>query len=96
MSAPVPIDLDRFAGMIAGGAEFLRVWMRPDGATACFLNPVPVGADPALFGAAMTDVVRTAARTYAAAVDIAEGEAEARIWQGLDAARITIPSEKDD
>lgn len=93
MTKPVPMTLDRFAGMIEGATEFLRVWMRPDGASASFLNPVPVGADPALFGAVMTDVIRNAARTYAQAVNIDEEEALARIWQGLDAARMAQPDD---
>ena len=48
---PVPLDLTRHAHMIEGAREFLRMWVRPDGLTTCFVNPVPLGPDPAAFGA---------------------------------------------
>jgi hypothetical protein len=84
---PVPIDLNAHLAMINGAREFLRVWMRPDGATASFINPVPIGADPAAFGAALVDCIRQGARTYAKAVNIDEEEALGRIWQGVEAER---------
>lgn len=84
---PVPINLDRYAGMIGGSAEFLRVWARKDGPVTCFVNPVPIGPDPFAFGLAMVDCIRHAARAYARAVNIDEDEALARIWEGLDAER---------
>jgi hypothetical protein len=84
---PVPLDLTRHAALIEGAREFLRVWMRPDGVSATFVNPVPVGADPAGFGAALVDCIRQAARSYARAVNIDETDALARIWQGVDAER---------
>ena len=85
---PVPMNLDRFAGMIGGAHEFLRVWAKPDGGpVTCFVNPAPIGADPFAFGIAMVDCVRHAAKAYAKAVNIDEEEALARIWEGLDAER---------
>ena len=84
---PVPMNLDSYAGMIGGAREFLRVWAREDGPMTCFVNPVPIGADPFAFGIAMVDCVRHAAKAYARAVNIDEAEALARIWEGLDAER---------
>ena len=63
---PIPIDLVPFAETLGDGREFLRVWAK-HGGTLCFVNPRPLGADPALFGIAMVDVVRNAASTYAKA-----------------------------
>ena len=87
MSKPVPINLVPHASLIEGAREFLRVWAKEDGPVTCFINPVPLGADPFAFGMALVDVVRHGARAYARAVGISEGEAEARIWEGLDAER---------
>ena len=86
---PIPLDLTRHTALIEGAREFVRLWVRPDGMTASFINPVPIGPDPASFGAALVDCVRQAAKTYARAVNIDEGEALKRIWQGLDAERET-------
>jgi hypothetical protein len=91
MNRPVPMNLDRFALMIEGAAEFLRLWVRPDGASACFVNPRPLGPDPALFGAMLVDAARQAAKAYAQAVDIDEEEALARIWAGVDTERGAAP-----
>ncbi|WP_294212193.1 DUF5076 domain-containing protein [uncultured Sphingomonas sp.] len=84
---PVPMNLDRYADMIGGSAEFLRVWAKQDGPVTCFVNPVPIGPDPFAFGLAIVDCVRHAARAYARAVNIDEEAALARIWEGLDAER---------
>ncbi len=84
---PIPMNLDRYAELIGGSAEFLRVWAKADGPVTCFVNPVPIGPDPFAFGLAMVDCVRHAARAYARAVNIDEAEALARIWEGLDAER---------
>ena len=84
---PIPIDLVPFAGMIEGAREFLRVWAKPDGPVTCFMNPVPIGADPAGYGIALVDCVRHGANAYARALNISYDEALARIWQGLDAER---------
>lgn len=91
MTKPVPMNLDRFASMIEGSTEFLRVWTRPDGASACFVNPVPLGPDPIAFGQAVVDTVRQAAKAYARAVNIDEDEALARIWAGVDDERASTP-----
>ena len=84
---PIPIDLVPFSEMLGGSREFLRVWARQEGPVSVFVNPRPVGADPALFGIAMVDCVRHAALAYANATGLSEKEALARIWQGLDAER---------
>lgn len=84
---PVPIDLTPYAQNLPGAREFLRLWATPAGATFTFINPVPIGADPAGFGAALVDAVHQAAKVYAQAVKIDEAEALARIWQGVDAER---------
>jgi hypothetical protein len=84
---PVPLDLTRHAHLIEGAREFLRMWARPDGLTTCFVNPVPLGPDPAAFGAVLVDAVRRGAKAYARAVNIDEAEALARIWESFDAER---------
>ena len=66
---PIPIDLVPFAGMIEGAREFLRVWAKPDGPVTCFMNPVPIGADPAGYGIALVDCVRHGANAYARALN---------------------------
>ena len=86
-SKPIPIDLQPYAHMIEDSREFLRVWASKGGPVTCFINPVPVGPDPAAFGVAMVDCIRHAAKTYARAINISEAEALARIWEGLDAER---------
>lgn len=86
-SKPIPIDLQSYTHMIADSREFLRVWAQKDGPVTCFINPVPVGPDPAAFGIAMVDCIRHAAKTYQRATGVSEAEALARIWEGLDAER---------
>ncbi len=86
-SKPIPIDLTRYAGMIGGAREFLRVWAADEGPVTCFINPVPLGPDPFAFGMALVDCVRNGAKAYAKAVNIPEAEALARIWEGLDTER---------
>ena len=87
MSKPVAINLVPHAAMLDGAGEFLRLWAKPDGPVTCFVNPVQLGADPALFGMALVDAVRHGARAWARAVNVPVEEAEARIWEGLDAER---------
>lgn len=87
MKKPVPIDLTRHADLVQGSNEFLRMWMRPDGPVTCFINPAALAPDPFAFGIALVDAVRNGARAWARAVDISEADAEARIWEGLDAER---------
>lgn len=84
---PVPIDLTQHRHLVEGSREFLRMWAREDGPVTCFINPVPVGADPFGFGIALVDAVRHGARAYAQALGIPQAEAEARIWEGFDAER---------
>ena len=101
-SKPVPMNLNRYAELIGGAREFLRVWAKDEGPVTCFVNPAAIGADPFLFGMAMVDCVRHAAKAYARAVNVDEEEALARIWEGLDAERdapttdpISITAKKD-
>ena len=84
---PIPIDLVPYANMIGDAREFLRVWAKPNGPVTCFINPVPIGADPFVFGMALVDCVRNGAKTYAQATGVSELEALERIWQGVDAER---------
>jgi hypothetical protein len=84
---PVPIDLIRYADMLGDSREFLRVWAKEGGPVTCFINPVPVGGDPMAFGIALVDCIRHGAKTWARATGISEAEAEARIWEGVDAER---------
>lgn len=90
---PVPIDLVAYAGLLDDSREFLRVWTKDD-ATLSFVNPRPLGADPALFGIAMVDVIRNAAATYAKATGVPQDQALDRIWMGLDAER-GAPAEEE-
>ena len=84
---PIPIDLAPFAGMLDDAREFLRVWAKQDGPVSVFVNPRPIGPDPAAFGAALVDCVRHAAMAYAKVTALSEEEALARIWEGIDAER---------
>lgn len=88
MNKPVPINLTSKADLLQGSKEFLRMWY--DGnRVLCFLNPAQLEADPMALGVALVDAVRHGARAWAHAVNISEAEAEARIWEGLDAERAT-------
>lgn len=84
---PIPIDLVPYADLLGDSREFLRVWAKEDGPVTCFINPVPIGADPFAFGMALVDCVRHGAKTYAQATGVSEMEALERIWQGVDAER---------
>lgn len=92
MSKPVPINLVPHAALIDGAREFLRGWAKDDGPITCFINPVPIGADPFVFGTALVDIVRQGARAWAQATGIPVADAEARIWEGLDAERVSAAS----
>jgi hypothetical protein len=80
------IDVSGF-GFLDGSAEFARLWAEPQGPMTCIIEPRALGADPFLFGMAMVDAIGHGAKAYAHALGIAEDEALARIWQGLDAER---------
>lgn len=87
MSKPVPIDLSKHGHLVQDAREFLRMWAKQDGPVTCFINPAALAPDPFAFGMALVDAVRNGARAWARAVSISEAEAEARIWEGLDAER---------
>jgi hypothetical protein len=89
---PIPIDLVPFADLLGDGREFLRVWAKGS-STLSFVNPRPIGPDPAMFGTAMVDIARNAAATYAKATGISESEALDRIWEGFDAERNAAPDD---
>lgn len=104
MSKPVPINLVPHAALLEDGREFLRMWAKEDGPVTCFINPAALGADPFLFGMALADAVKNAARAWAQAVNVPLDHAEERIWQGLDAERAnptdtprdpTVPEDDD-
>ncbi|MGN6820052.1 MAG: DUF5076 domain-containing protein [Sphingomonas sp.] len=89
---PIPIDLVPFADVLGGGREFLRAWTKGDN-TLSFVNPRPIGPDPAMFGLALVDIARDAAASYAKAIGIAEQEALERIWKGMDLERGAAPDD---
>ena len=84
---PVPIDLVPYSDMLGDSREFLRVWAKDNGPVTCFINPVPIGADPFAFGMALVDCIRHGATTYAQTTGVPELEALQRIWEGVDADR---------
>ena len=83
---PGAIDLSGL-GFLADATEFARLWNEPGGSLTAIIDPRGLGADPALFGLALVDAARHAAKAYAQAVNIPEDEAMARIWEGFDAER---------
>jgi len=89
---PIPIDLVDYAEMLGNSREFLRVWTKGN-STLTFVNPRPIGPDPAIFGIAIVDVIRNAAATYAKATGTSEEKALERIWAGLDAERHAAPDD---
>lgn len=72
---------------LGASQEFARLWAEPDGPMTALINPHHLGGDPFLFGMATVDAIRHAARAWAAAVNIPEEEALARIYEGFDAER---------
>ena len=93
MSAPKPPASNPGAIDIAGmdfldrSREFARLWAEKDGPMTAVIEPRHLGADPFLFGIAMVDTVRHAARAYAHAVNIGEQDALDRVFEGFDAER---------
>jgi hypothetical protein len=86
-SALAELDVSGCGELLKGSREFLRMWASDSGPVTCLINPQPIGADPFALGIALTDCVRHGAKAYTHATGIAESEAEARIWAGLDAER---------
>ena len=82
-----PIDLSECEPLLDGASEFLRMWTRPGSPVTCFIDPVPIGADPAGFGLALMDCVRHGAKAYAQALGISEEETLERILEGFDVER---------
>ncbi len=68
--------------------EFARLWHEPEGPFTCLIEPRNLSPDPFVFGMAMIDTIRHAARAYAQAVGISEDQALERIYEGFDAERI--------
>lgn len=83
---PGAISVDEY-DFLDKSAEFARLWAEPDGPMTALIEPRNLGADPFLFGMAMVDTIRHAARAYAHAVNIGEEDALARILEGFDAER---------
>jgi hypothetical protein len=71
---------------IQSSVEVVRMWVQHEGPGTFVINPDRL-EDPEMFGMMMTDCVRHAARAFAIALNITEGEALDRIWCGLDAER---------
>ncbi|APG61903.1 hypothetical protein LPB140_02640 [Sphingorhabdus lutea] len=84
---PIPIDLVPHADIIQDSKEFLRMWVKNDGASICFINPIPIGPNPSAFGTMMVDAIRHAAKTYVRATGISQEEALNHIWQAMDKER---------
>ncbi len=78
---------DRAGGEVLTPREFLRMWAHEDGPLTCVIEPAALGADPFLFGMAMVDAIRHAAKAYAQAVNVSEEHALERIFEGFDAER---------
>ena len=57
------------------------------GGVLCFIQPHALAPDPFVFGMAVVDAVRHAARAWAQAVNVSEEDALARIYEGFDAER---------
>ena len=81
------IDLTDFEAMIEGSGEFLRAWHSSESGACFFVQPENLEADPFIFGMAMVDMARHAARAWSQAVNVTEGDALARILEGFDAER---------
>jgi hypothetical protein len=75
--------------------EFARLWIDPDGPSTYLIEPRHLGADPFVFGMAMVDTIRHAARAYAAAVNVSEEHALERIYEGFDAERAKNTTDLD-
>jgi hypothetical protein len=86
-AAPLALDVSEHARLLSGAQEFMRVWAATGGPVTCFIDPMPIGGDPAGFGIALVDCARHGAMAYARAVGISEEQALARIWEGFDAER---------
>jgi hypothetical protein len=80
------IDVAAF-DFLDGSSEFARLWAEPEGPMTCIIEPRALGPDPFLFGMALVDAVQHGAKAYAHATGVSEGDALARIWEGLDAER---------
>lgn len=78
--------------MLDGADEFLRMWSKPGSGVACVIEPRALAPDPFLFGMAMVDAIRHAARAWSQVVDVGEEDALARIFEGFDAERGTPTS----
>ena len=87
MTEPKSLDLSGCEPLLEGASEFLRMWTGPGRPVTCFIDPVPVGADPFGFGLALMDCVGHGANAYAQALGIPVEEAFARILEGFDAER---------
>ena len=83
------LDVSDQAQLLSGSQEFMRVWAAADGPVTCFIDPRPIGPDPAALGIALVDCARHGAIAYAHAAGISEQAAYARIWEGFDAERLS-------
>jgi hypothetical protein len=68
---------------LAKSVEVARLWVENGGPGTFIIDPDRLQS-PEMFGMMMTDCVRHAARAYASASGMTEGEALERIWTGLD------------
>lgn len=66
--------------------EVARLWVENNGPATCLIQPERL-SEPEMFGMLMVDAIRHAAVAFAQCQGIAEDQALARIWAGLDAER---------
>jgi hypothetical protein len=83
---PGEIDVSGFSGL-EGAKEFLRLWKPDKGGALCFVQPRNLEPDPFIFGMAMVDAIKHAARAGSQAVNVSEEEALKLIYEGFDAER---------
>ncbi|MFN2099551.1 DUF5076 domain-containing protein [Altererythrobacter sp. MF3-039] len=80
------IDVSSF-DFLANASEFARLWNEEGEGLTAIIEPRGLAPDPFVFGMAMVDTIRHAAKAYAHAVQIPEEDALARIWEGFEAER---------
>ncbi|NYD90480.1 DUF5076 domain-containing protein [Sphingomonas melonis] len=83
---PREVPLSAIPDIGAKSAEVARIWITDRSGSTVVIDP-GVLADAEMFGVLMADTIGHAAKAHAQALGMAEEEAAALIWCGLDAAR---------
>ena len=76
------IDVADHPDLSAESAEVVRIWVTNNAGSTVFID-AEVLADPQVFGFLIADTVRHAAKAYAQAWDLEEGDALQSIVDGL-------------